>query len=783
MKSKTYLVIALLILAGSFVSWQQASARITPLAVETSETEGLTGTTPTPPTPSTPIPGAGAFISAPVSVRLNPIPTSADIVYLRPRSIPPDGTPIVPGGGSSDIWVMDDTGGNATQITFDNPRNYEHVAVSFGRRYVVANQPDPTGAKGSILYLLDLQNDTEQKLVPDFHSAGGGGVDISVDGYVYVGCQEVNEPRTDLTRFMNSFDICKIALDGSSVTKLILINDGDIEADVAVSEDGTLVTSAIAAAAGTGVAHSEIRVYNNDGTNIRTPHVATPPVGSYDPTISPDNTKVAFSRENAAVPPNWPGIGGLNIAHDIAVANVDGTGSLLRLTKPGSISIIPNWKGDRIVYTEMSDAVDWWGASIVNDHDADQAPLRIKQYAVTPKWIPQASAGNLSGSIVYVGNDATGPQLFSSDLQGGQVRQLTDSEGDKSGAVRSRDGKRIAFAWRPAGQWEIWVMDDDGGNETRLVTGAGDNIPSSWSPDGNQILFTSNRNGGGGFEIYVVDADGSNERRLTTTVSGFPVPMSASPDWSPDGSQIVFMSNRGGSGFHIYVMDADGSNVKQLTQPLLPDFPDAAVPAWSPAPGGKIIFWNGIEGRHGEIGVIDADGSNRRQLTDQPGEENNDDPAWSSDGHYIIFTTSRSRVRVETWVMDTDGSNERLLFPNGGFGGRLPWHRSDSGDSESPAVSDAALSKKKVKRKSDPTLTITWTSSDNTAVASHDILFAEDGANFSTTVIAGLAGNEQSFTWTVPDSLPKTGSGRIKIIARDAEGNAGEAVSGKLKIK
>ena len=104
-------------------------------------------------------------------------------------------------------------------------------------------------------------------------------------------------------------------------------------------------------------------------------------------------------------------------------------------------------------------------------------------------------------------------------------------------------------------------------------------------------------------------------------------------------------------------------------------------------------------------------------------------------------------------------------------------------DTESPVVLDVALSKKKVQRKTDPTVTITWASSDNTALASHQILFAEDGVNFLTTVIAGLAGNEQSFTWIVPDSLTKTGTGRIKVIARDAQGNAGETVSKKLKIK
>ncbi len=630
----------------------------------------------------------GNYLSPPVSVNLGAIPASADIVYLMPTGIPPDGLPVVPGGGFSHIWVMDDDGSNATQITFDTSRNYEHVAVSFDRRYIVANRPDPTNVKGSVTYLFDLQNATEQIVAPDFHSLGGGGIDISVDGCIYGGCHEV-QAGTDTSGFVNSLDICKIALDGSTLTKLNLINDGDVEADVAVSEDGTLVTAAIAADVVTASAHSEIRVYNADGTNLRTPHVATPPIGSYDPTLSPDNLKVAISKEDPVAPPNWPGIGGPNTAHNIYVANVDGTGSLVQLTRSGPISIIPNWQGDRIVYTEMSDADDWWGASIVNDHDPDQTPLRIKQYAVTPKWIPvavpepatftlcclgligivglsrrhrrsfqghsiaesiqkgertmrnltvvgcsvlfvsisipPASAGTLSGSIVYAALDATGrSQLFSSDLQGGQVRQLTDSDGLKSGAVRSRDGNRIAFAWRPADQWETWVMDADGTNQERLVTGVGDNIPSSWSPDGSQIVFSSNRHEGDSFQIYIMDADGSNQR--------------------------------------------------QLTQSLLPDFPDATVPAWSPAQGGKIVFWSGIEHRHGEIWVMDADGGNRVQLTDEPGEVNSDNPAWSSDGRYIIFETSRSGVRVETWVMDADGSNERLLFPYGGFGGRLNWH-------------------------------------------------------------------------------------------------------------
>jgi hypothetical protein len=153
------------------------------------------------------------------------------------------------------------------------------------------------------------------------------------------------------------------------------------------------------------------------------------------------------------------------------------------------------------------------------------------------------------------------------------------------------------------------------------------------------------------------------------------------------------------------------------------------------------------------------------------------------DGVMLFNTTSREvtkdlSIPPGEWRLSYAGLPRQVVLPPLAIrwvDGRI--------DTESPVVSDAALSKKKVKRKTDPTVTITWTSSDNTAVASHEILFAEDGVNFSTTVIAGLVGNERSFTWTVPDSLPKTGTGRIKIIARDAQGNAGEAVSGNLKIK
>lgn len=104
-------------------------------------------------------------------------------------------------------------------------------------------------------------------------------------------------------------------------------------------------------------------------------------------------------------------------------------------------------------------------------------------------------------------------------------------------------------------------------------------------------------------------------------------------------------------------------------------------------------------------------------------------------------------------------------------------------DTVPPVVTQVQLSKAKVKRKKDPSLTISWTSSDNTAVTSHDVLYATDGGAFATTVVAGLAGTQQQFVWAIPSTLPKTKVARVKVIARDAAGNSGEAISNGFVVK
>ena len=100
----------------------------------------------------------------------------------------------------------------------------------------------------------------------------------------------------------------------------------------------------------------------------------------------------------------------------------------------------------------------------------------------------------------------------------------------------SPDGTAIAFASDRTGNYGIYVMDADGGNQTRLTDNSANDRYPSWSPDGTRIAFASYRNRM--FDIYVMDADGGNQTRLPHNSAN-----DRYPSWSPDGTEIAFASD------------------------------------------------------------------------------------------------------------------------------------------------------------------------------------------------------------------------------------------------
>ena len=190
---------------------------------------------------------------------------------------------------------------------------------------------------------------------------------------------------------------------------------------------------------------------------------------------------------------------------------------------------------------------------------------------------------------------------------------------------------KIVFYSKRDGNSEIYTMDSDGSDQTRLTFNATrDNAPS-WSPNGQQIAFHSSRHDDNNphtaeenTEIYVMDADGGNQRRLTHYTG-----LDTGPDWHPDSSQIAFTSTRDGN-FNIFVIDADGSNIKQVT-----DLEFAARPKWSP--DGKWIAFEGYIGNQREIFVINRDGTALFRVSKPRPNTAMYLGGWSPDGKQILY--------------------------------------------------------------------------------------------------------------------------------------------------
>jgi TolB protein len=146
----------------------------------------------------------------------------------------------------------------------------------------------------------------------------------------------------------------------------------------------------------------------------------------------------------------------------------------------------------------------------------------------------------------------------------------------------------------------------------RLTTAPGIDTDPSFSPDGTRILFESDRSGSQ--QLYVMNADGSAQRRITFGGGWY-----ASPEWSPDGEAIAF-SRRSADGLRIGVMKSDGTSERSLTVG-----PRDEGPNWA-ASSREIVFQRtDATGRNGIYRVSLSGGEPRKIETPQEGM----DPDWS----------------------------------------------------------------------------------------------------------------------------------------------------------
>ena len=350
--------------------------------------------------------------------------------------------------------------------------------------------------------------------------------------------------------------------------------------------------------------------------------------GDLNPSWSPDGTKIAFSSDRDG-------------KSDIYVMRID-TGEQVKLTTNTGSNTEPTWSPDGTLIAFLSRGERGTDIHVVRPDGTGQTYLtNFPAYYSRPVWSPD------SNRMVFTSNR---------DLQPIQ-RTLAPNLAAGVGLPPAQT------------QLEIYVMNADGSEQTRLTFNKAFEGNPSWSPDGARIAFQSKRDSN--HEIYVMNADGSGVSNLTQNDRD-----DVNPAWSPDGARIAFSSNRPLVEFRsdirqrydIYVMDPDGSDQIDLSQN---NQTDDSRPRWSPN-SQYLVF----EGRYAavvslgkginEIYMMQAAGgihTNLAQLT-QNNTRDADlhmDPVWSPDGNRIAYVSRKTgtyRIQVARFNTPTQNASE-----------------------------------------------------------------------------------------------------------------------------
>jgi TolB protein len=253
-----------------------------------------------------------------------------------------------------------------------------------------------------------------------------------------------------------------------------------------------------------------------------------------------------------------------------------------------------------------------------------------------------------TSKIVFVSNRDGNDELYMMDYDGYNQTRLTFNRIRDYMPAWSADGRKIAYTSYRNGKAGLYILNPYEG--TRIgVHDSGTNFSPDFSPNGRRLAFCSTVEEGNS-EIYVATGEGNNIRRLT-----FNKAIDTAPSWSPTSREIAFTSDRGGTP-QIYIMDAEGSNVRRVS--FGGNYHDG--PAWSPT-GDRITYVSRVD-QIFDIYVLNLQSNQIIKLTESLAR--NESPCWSPDGRHIIFSSNRIGS-IQLYSVDYDGANLKRLTSKG----------------------------------------------------------------------------------------------------------------------
>lgn len=262
-----------------------------------------------------------------------------------------------------------------------------------------------------------------------------------------------------------------------------------------------------------------------------------------------------------------------------------------------------------------------------------------------------AAPDGLGGRIVFTCTRADINQLCMVFPTGtGEVARLTGEVAHDFYPSFSPDGNLIVFASNRDGNFDLYMKVLDGDILTQLTNDIGEISSASFSPDGTQIVF-SNSVGGKPSSLWTVNQKGENVLMLYEGPGNI-----ASPVWAPNGKSIAFAMSSAAAPetYEVFMLDLDTNNVVPVTQGHLNNTGGSVD--WSPD-GRLLLLFAGTPGDN-DIYTFELVSGEVKQLTDGG---NNAAPSWSPDGRWIVFNSMRASENANIFIMRPDGSDVRQL--------------------------------------------------------------------------------------------------------------------------
>ena len=286
-----------------------------------------------------------------------------------------------------------------------------------------------------------------------------------------------------------------------------------------------------------------------------------------------------------------------------------------------------------------------------NEPQPTNEPPPTSEPAAPESALTDQLAGGQMGRIAVMGpmGQSQAMQSFVANLDGSGLTWVSEEFGEGYFPSLSPDGQRLLLLANTSVDPEIFVVDVATNVATNLTNQPGFDNQPLWSPDGTQIAFVTDREGGN-VDLWLMNADGSNARRLASTPGDDNL-----GGWSPDGQKIVY-SNKDEVAESLWIIDVASGESTRLTESQ--DGGDSA-PTWSPD-GERIAFYSAPTGGLPNVFTIRPDGSERQQVSD--GSAPALFPIWGPEGQQLIYTLVKNE-RYSLYMFDLESKQGRVI-PN-----------------------------------------------------------------------------------------------------------------------